>query len=185
MKNYTITEEQIKKLSEWNHGKRLMSEWFPEVFEEKLEIGKWYKWLGISPVIGFLDYPSSPNFKDCYSFKFTVEGLCLNTYSSLHYHYLVPATNQEVEAALIAEAEKRGFVEGVIFKSIDNSLDDIREVKFGSINLFDGFNLFNSKGWIFKGGEWAKILKEQRLSKSEAEEKLTALINDGNHYKIS
>ena len=42
MAQYTITEEQIKELAKWKHGKRLTQEWFPEVFENKLEVGKWY-----------------------------------------------------------------------------------------------------------------------------------------------
>ena len=43
MKTFTITEEQIKELSKWKHGKRLMQDWFPEAFEKQLEVGKVYK----------------------------------------------------------------------------------------------------------------------------------------------
>ena len=42
MAQYTITEEQIKELAKWKHGKRLMQEWFPEVFNPKLEDKTWY-----------------------------------------------------------------------------------------------------------------------------------------------
>ena len=44
MAQYTITEEQIKELAKWKHGKRLTQEWFPEVFKPKLEEGKWYNY---------------------------------------------------------------------------------------------------------------------------------------------
>ena len=44
MKTFTITEEQVKELSKWKHGKRLMQDWFPEAFEKQLEVGKVYKY---------------------------------------------------------------------------------------------------------------------------------------------
>ena len=37
---------------------------------------------------------------------------------------------------------------------------------------------------IFENGVWAEVIKEKTLSKSEAEAKLTELINDGFEYKI-
>ena len=40
MKNYKITEEQIKQLAKGNAKVKKM---FPEVFKMELEIGKWYK----------------------------------------------------------------------------------------------------------------------------------------------
>ena len=36
MKTFTITEEQIKELSKWKHGKRLMQDWFPEALKEEI-----------------------------------------------------------------------------------------------------------------------------------------------------
>ena len=36
-------EEQVKELSKWKHGKRLLQDWFPEAFEKQLEVGKVYK----------------------------------------------------------------------------------------------------------------------------------------------
>ena len=38
MENYQITRDQIRKLTDPQ-----VKEWFPEAFEVKLEIGKWYK----------------------------------------------------------------------------------------------------------------------------------------------
>ena len=41
MAQYTITEEQIKSIAEGG-GKKKIKEMFPEVFNPKLEVGKWY-----------------------------------------------------------------------------------------------------------------------------------------------
>gem|GEM_PF-3903038 len=37
---------------------------------------------------------------------------------------------------------------------------------------------------FYKDGQWAEIIKEKTLSKSEAEAKLTELSKDGFEYKI-
>lgn len=205
--NYTITEEQIKELSKWKHGKRLTQEWFPEVFETKVEVGKWYK----RPNGNFLFIKSIKN-TGVYGYGFDVFGYWVNCTdeSSLAFicdleilKHLDKATHEEVESALIAEAKKRGFVEGAKFKSSISENGEIRTVResnsFGFIFCFDYNQLTTSTsksewedGWssqsnptIFKNGIWASIIKEKSLSKSEAEAKLTELINDGNTYKIN
>jgi|GEM_PF-4426498 len=42
MAQYTITEEQIMSIAEGG-GKKKIKEMFPQVFNTKLEVGKWYK----------------------------------------------------------------------------------------------------------------------------------------------
>jgi len=50
MKTYEITEEQIKELAKINAEtetqkaiEKALKEWYPQAFETKLEVGKWYK----------------------------------------------------------------------------------------------------------------------------------------------
>ena len=40
MKNYKITEDQIKQLAK---GNKKVEKMFPEVFETEIELNKWYK----------------------------------------------------------------------------------------------------------------------------------------------
>ena len=43
MKKYELTKEQINQLAEKKDAKELLQEFLPEAFENKLEVGKWYK----------------------------------------------------------------------------------------------------------------------------------------------
>jgi len=59
--NYEITEEQIKELAK---GNAKVKNWFPEVFETKLEVGKWYK----------SDYPLLINIQEIHHHKLVAYG---------------------------------------------------------------------------------------------------------------
>ena len=75
MKTFTITEEQIKELSKWKHGKRLMQDWFPEAFEKQLEVGKVYKY----PSLGGGKFMFKFNGFGANSYGFTIIGEWSNT----------------------------------------------------------------------------------------------------------
>jgi len=94
MAQYTITEEQIKSIAEGG-GKKKIKEMFPEVFETKLEVGKWYK---------------SDTLLGCYKGN----GLCYGFYKESYgnnWHMTnsnryEEATPEEVEAALKSFLQK-------------------------------------------------------------------------------
>ena len=43
MKTFELTQEQIDRLAEKKHAKELLQKFIPYAFENKLEVGKWYK----------------------------------------------------------------------------------------------------------------------------------------------
>ena len=88
---------------------------------------------------------------------------------------LAPATDQEVETALIKEAKRRGFKEGVRFnnaykktlKPINTGL--VYSIEFDA-NIFKGGGIFTCNQWIFCEGNWATIL--ETITKEDAEKQL-------------
>ena len=140
-------QEQINKLQ--NKLDELNSK--PE-----LEIGKWYKfgdclmvWNDGEITYGF--------FTDCWGVDWS--------FSVGEAKYATPATNKEVEDALIAEAKRRGFKKGVTFKCAVGG----GEIKF-SKNIYylsstQGNVLWNGGiGRIFSDGKWAEIIKEPKVT---------------------
>lgn len=178
MAQYTITEEQIKELAKWKHGKRLTQEWFPEVFENKLEVGKWYK------------------YKKGVFFITSINGFWINVYGTdkdgdwmtdnaktTYDSCFKPATNEEVLASLISEAKRRGFVDGAKYISPGGGFK--RTVVYPLALTDDGKDLkCANQEMLTLDGQWAEIIKEKILSKAEAEAKLKELSKDGFEYKI-
>lgn len=144
--NYTITKEQIESIAQGG-GKKKIKEFFPDVFETKLEVGKWYKgdlllgcYKGNGKCYGFYDDDFGDDF-----------------YMSENSGY-IPATEAEVKQALIAEAKKMGFAYGIKFK-VNNGTDGFCkcDCEFDFIN-----NALISNGWrLFKDGQWAEIIKDE------------------------
>lgn len=205
---YEITQEQIKELAKWKHGKRLTQEWFPEAFETKLEVGRWYK---SNDILKHIFYVTKLFDGKYFYYGFNSAG----TYKYNDYYLLASfglkngftkATESEVFEALKKEAVTRGFVVGAKFKS---SISEDGRIRTVGIGIFPQFNYYErndnylttstlkeewdndlsskknqSNPTIFKNGKWAKIIKEKILSKSEAEELITKLKNYRNDYKI-
>lgn len=165
---YEITEEQIREAhnaacSQW---KQKIEEWFPECFNPKYEIGKWYKsgksiinYQGGTNAYGY--YAERDKWEDVNDswLVFEEEGDKLSL-----------ATTEEVESMLIKEAEKRGFKEGVTvlcarYDSKWTLLRDTASYSYDRNNLTDGSGAY----WFWKG-KWATIVetpKEMTLEEIE------------------
>jgi hypothetical protein len=164
---YTITKEQILELE---NGFTLpkLKQWFPDVFEVKLEAGKWY-WRDEDELAVY------NNGKSTYGF---LKGffICDMLFS---FGIGRKATEQEVFKALKNEAVKRGFVEGVYIKKsgINKDFNHLNKPISGKfyLNKID-FTLDsdNGFGYIFKNGKWAEIIPT--ITKKEAEDKLNCKI---------
>lgn len=144
-----ITEEQIKKAYQ---DKEYLKELFPSVFEENLEVGKWYKYERF--LILVLDEIHWCGFG--YSGSWEEKNLYDNLLNDKDF---VPATKEEVETALIAEAKKRGFKEDVSWKFNDS----IIEYRAFDDNFFFhyGYNILYIGSYaVFNNGIWAKIIEE-------------------------
>lgn len=83
-----------------------------------------------------------------------------------------PATDKEVEEALIKEAKKRGFKEGCVANNSkvhggiyeNNKLNRGYSFHFIDGGLYYGNLEFNdSQFCIFKNGKWAKIIKDEPI----------------------
>lgn len=165
---FTITKEQILELSNINAVvKERLNESFPEAFKTELKAGKWYKYTNGNIIYwskighdgtlygyGFM----SGQFK-VYEDENSAYCLC----NSVAAKYLIEATDKEVEEALIAEAKKRGYKEGVRVKNHqgENTLHEL-DIEFMNRRPNGIFNKQDAGVWIFMDGIWAEILPEEK-----------------------
>jgi hypothetical protein len=159
MKNYEITEEQIKEIETWGSSK--VKEWFPEVFETKLEVGKWYKSIDKEKHIFCVTELKDNRY---YYYGFDV---CGGYKKEDWYSFMdcglqkgfAPATDLEALEALKNEFEKRN--------------PNIRFNMYGfKNNTLKGYNsILEDETELFKDGVFTKF-----HTKEEAEKLLNAKI---------
>ena len=152
---------------------------FPKLFKETdLVVGEWY----------FMCLDTSPNKRRClFNYKNSEVG-------KIHFNYAIylndelwedddyfhsdhiskPATKEEVETALIAEAKRRGFKEGVKFyHSSEFQITGLTKITSNNYE-FNGLELFLDGWTIFSNGNWATI--QETITKAEAEKQLNKTI---------
>ena len=178
MKTFTITEEQIKELSKWKHGKRLMQDWFPEAFEKQLEVGKVYKYMSFNQGKFMFKFNGDFGINSCYGFDINGEwSNDLRVWKS-DVHLYEEATKEEWLEALKEEAKRRGFKKGVKYNYVDKPyLIKIFKDKLylGSIeDLVDGGDI------ILTNGTWAEVIKEEIPTQEEIDRVLDYLKNKNN-----
>jgi len=175
--------------SEW---KANIEKEFPKLFKkDELEVGKWH-----------LDGYKDDKFLICltrlegnlyYGYGFDSDGKWVDDngdfWGNAYNDITRPATDKEVETALIKEAKKRGFKEGVKFKGLrfnrestfeEWSLSSDREYKKYSSHI-NGLNFRDSTHGVFEllfiNGKWADIIIET-ITKEQAEKELGKTIID-------
>jgi hypothetical protein len=133
-----------------------ISEKIKQLETPSLQKGKWYK--RNKELLVWNDYKKT--------YGFTEDGMWSNDMLfSRDLNICVPATDKEVEEALIKEAKKRGFKEGVKFYSTYHDKNwghgEVGKISFG-INWSSGLNtvLFSGNHYIFTDGKWAEIVSE-------------------------
>ena len=162
-----LTEEQLEAIyTAWNNdggSESVFTEHLKEqgLVKEELEVGKWYK------------YSDSEGFLFCLT---NVETTGVEVYGFVSWRYwidegkyiseyLIPATDKEVKEALIKEAKKRGFKEGVKanLKKCDNSFSNNVKIKNNNFRHSINQNWLAIDGFIiFKDGKWAEIIEEKK-----------------------
>lgn len=130
----------------------------PKESKPKLEVGKW-SWIdkiGYVGVDALINYPIKG---DGYGFNHAGEWITSYNRETIITDVKRLATDKEVETALIKEAKKRGFKEGVEFKSARSDRKFTFKDKAYLANgiLWNG----NSTGIIFENGKWAEIIKDK------------------------
>ena len=175
-------KEFIKKAhsaacSEWKEN---IEKEFPKLFkEDALEVGKWYKLtkdyshLKKGSVFPFIIYQDS--LEECAIVGHSIFDNSKTDFSAPYSNTLTPATDKEVEEALIKEAKRRGFKEGVRINSkwLCGSSKKSLNGKFVFDNKFELFAEANGlmKYTIFLNGVWAEIIKDT-ITKEQAEKEL-------------
>lgn len=148
-----------------------------------LEVGKWYK-TNYS-IFRFLGGSENENFGWGKGYGL-VEGEWVGEEDEESFNgwskncNWKPATESEVSTALIAEAKKRGLVEGAYFYNDHlkgGSVKTPRRFKSNEYKYDVDKNTLCLSGWlIFQNGVWATPIPT--LTKAEAEEKLQCKIID-------
>jgi len=178
-----FTKEQQQFIKDATTNSDVCSDWrtkiketFPKLFKEtELEIGKWYRDTTSKTCLilyngGRLAYGFGRNTGDWLE-DYIVYNSDLTDYKL--------ATDKEVEEALIKEAKKRGFKEGVV-------VDCFLVSGNGTIDQYDEDNVYyeiddkNSLNYgnkmIYKEGKWATII--ETITKEQAEKELGKTIVD-------
>lgn len=136
-----------------NEWKNVIEKYYPELKPALREKGKWY----IS-----LDGRFLHNYQGSYSYGFNWSGNWSNTlHASESMDDFRPATDKEVEEALIKEAKKRGFKEGVRFNSAySGNIHGRNTGVVSELNLSINIGLHTNNQWVFYKGKWAEIVSE-------------------------
>lgn len=178
---YEITKEQILELDKGLLINTKLRKWFPDAFKKELEVGKWYFVDGNNCgqngrflIANFSGEEEASNYGFDFNGKWSTELYLSKLGLGLK---IREATPEEVETALIAEAKKRGFVNGANY--IYKGINIVRSVS-GDIfiyNLID--NSFRINGFnIFNNGNWAVILPEEpKVEEKTFKQELKSLLN--------
>ena len=173
-------KEFIKKAhsaacSDW---KTKIEKEFPKLFkEDALVVGKWYINIDGLKCLHFVTKITDSKEYFAYGFSFSNEWKnnkgfgSVNDYTNKNFRL---ATDKEVEEALIKEAKRRGFKEGVRIKS--KWMPNISANKLNGKFMFDNkFELCAATNGlmiytIFQNGVWAEIV--DTITKEQAEKEL-------------
>ena len=170
-------KEFIKKAhsaacSEW---KTNIEKEFPKLFKEE-EINGWYKYKKAKGWCVFLEngiirygFDSLGDWFEGYNYTYELDK---DDYK---------ATDKEVEEALIKEAKKRGFKEGVTVDKVNlsNDYNPNNKLKENTINTNELLSLgylWVSSILIYDNGKWATIV--ETITKEQAEKELGKTILD-------
>ena len=157
---YEITKEQILETIRTGTDvtKRYFKEIIPEAFNTKLDTGKWYK---SSTDIKFLVYYQN-NGNDNYGFWQDQPYRDNLFFGDCWYDMSRLATPEEVESALINEAKKRGYKDGVTitWKNKPKLIYTLGDDEFDYL-ISKNVLVFGSYG-IFDGEQWAEILPQEK-----------------------
>lgn len=151
---------------------------FEPVLKTELEVGKWYKRIHNQALFCVVGNPNKEPF-EVYGFDnggswmtSRDSSVPIQTFKDSE----VLASNEEVEAALIAEAKKRGFKEGANFKQMATN-KSVEINKGFNFRHYDGietlcvvYDTENGGDNIFYNGRWAEI-----ISQPEKEEEIDPL----------
>gem|GEM_PF-2221894 len=143
--------------------KEIVETWEPVYEEEKYEKGKWY-YVNIAGHTAIVRFEKHDGYQWWYSEKYGEESVLerqrdwfdVNNVQCL-------ATIEEIESHLIAEAKRRGFVEGVYFHPMYSNRREVASNLTYKIKNEFSYHIMSDTlcngGNIYSGGTWAEIVK--------------------------
>jgi len=165
---YEISKQQINTLNKIRSAEvdKNLKQWFPDDFKKELEVGRWYIDKKNRKLFTYLET------KEKGRYGFDSEGWYNTNGSNLGFSFdrWELATPQEAETALICEAEKRGFEEGVQFNSCVSDY-------VGTCNGDFRYDLRSNKVFsngtcVFSNGEFATIIQPEKMTLEQIEKEL-------------
>lgn len=176
MEKYEITKEQILELE---NGFTLpkLKEWFPEAFETKLQVGKWYIFNTVDDNTKQVLFITEIKGNEVYFYGVDEYSKWRNSDWYSKSHKWIEATEQEVKTALVNEAVKRGFKKGLFIDKLlpfnmgtDKEGIDKKQLESNDFYLSNDRFFCGNLMLMSHDGQWATIIPT--LTKKEAEEKL-------------
>lgn len=156
-RNRTEIDELKKEISKLN--KKI--EKLENKEEPKFEVGKWYKGVKRKNIIAYCERLYERGF---YGYGFDDNGVwSANDLWLENADDPLEATKEEVEEALIKEAKRRGFKDGIKFVSSKSSLKG--RINTSSFNYLEDCNELCCLDYsgqtdsIFHNGKWAEIIE--------------------------
>lgn len=171
MRTYTKEQliEEIQRLSLTNFTVKLISNHFNNLEKPQLEPWRWYV-NAYGSVMLFDPYNYSNQIGFTNDGRFT-DGF--GTYGDWH-----PATKEQIEPLLRAEAKRRGLIEGAKYNSVpefEGCSKNYMTRRNGylipnkPIYDFDDDCLFYGFGVLYEKGRWATLVEEKSLEDRIAE----------------
>jgi hypothetical protein len=146
-----------------NDWKQRIEKEVPELFNPKLEKGRWYKQIHEDGNMILSCFQGFGHFQYGFSARGNWSNQIGNAWISSATCKVELATDKEVETALIKEAEKRGFKEGVKYENWigSNGIIKYNCWSFNSENnsLSQKNNGYGALHYIFDNGKWAEIIE--------------------------
>ena len=126
------------------------------------EVGKWYNSDGDSLL--FITEFNANGEKTFKGYGFHFSKWSFEQWWNYD-NFLTPATDKEVEAALIKEAKKRGFKDGVKIKPVSGDINILFDNKFEYLKKWHEYKnaLFIDNYLVFSNGKWAEIIKDEPI----------------------
>ncbi len=157
---YVVNYFHVKRkiYSELKQEKKQLKKQLAEL--PKLEVGKWItdksnNWDSMLFITGLQGECFTAYGLDCKGNWTNNTGSSLCSYR--------PATDKEVETALIKEAKKRGFKEGVKYKNNGGTINKLKSNNF----IYEyvsgvGMTIGTEDIWFYSNGKWAEIIEEPK-----------------------
>jgi len=154
-----------------------------ELDSPTFEVGKWYK----DPLNNYMVFvtKNTGNLRgDTFGYGFDTHGCWSNSLGLDGSE--IPATDKEVEEALIKEAKKRGFKNRVKIKQVSGDINILFNNKFEYLKEWNEYKnvLFIDNYLVFANGTWAEIIKDEIIKVGGYEVKKLENGSNATKYKI-